>query len=250
MMNQREMLRLVQAQLAIDLNCTPADLNGETDSFVFTQIQDHPGRRPFPRREQHFEMLTMGRSIVVSTTAELMPLVTAQVAGKSRDEAFSLPFVYGHSLYFLPDLEFRRHPPEVVGYSYQLVERAEMDRAYQHRGFHNAVSYDQAHPRPDVLALLASQGDQVVAMAGASADCRLMWQIGIDVLPQHRGAGLAAYLVYQLTSEVLRRGYIPYYGTATSNIPSQRVAHRAGYTPAWVCAYRGQFEGFDILPTG
>jgi predicted GNAT family acetyltransferase len=86
-------------------------------------------------------------------------------------------------------------------------------------------------------------------MAGASNDCAMMWQIGMDVLPGYRNKGLAAYLVNWLTLEVINRGYIPYYGTAASNIASQRVAHRAGYCPAWVCSYKGRFDGFELSPT-
>ena len=50
-MTTQEMLCIVQAQLATDLNCKPDDLNGEKDSFVFTEVRDNPGRRPFPRGE-------------------------------------------------------------------------------------------------------------------------------------------------------------------------------------------------------
>ena len=86
-------------------------------------------------------------------------------------------------------------------------------------------------------------------MAGASNDCAMMWQIGMDVLPEYRSCGLAAYLVNWLTLEILNRGYVPYYGTASSNIASQRVAHRVGYYPAWVCVYKGKFDGLELSPT-
>ncbi|MCL2300471.1 MAG: GNAT family N-acetyltransferase [Firmicutes bacterium] len=86
-------------------------------------------------------------------------------------------------------------------------------------------------------------------MAGASIDCARMWQVGIDMLPDCRNHGLAAYLVNRLTLEILRRGFVPYYGTSIANIPSQRTAHRAGYYPAWVCSYKGSFEGYELLPT-
>lgn len=36
-MTQQEMLFIVQSQLAIDLNCTIDDLNGEKDSIVFVE---------------------------------------------------------------------------------------------------------------------------------------------------------------------------------------------------------------------
>jgi len=70
-MTTHEMLRLVQSQLASDMNCTPNDLNGEKDSFIFTEVKDNLGRRPFPRSEQHFEMLSMGKSIVVSASPKI-----------------------------------------------------------------------------------------------------------------------------------------------------------------------------------
>ena len=75
-----------------------------------------------------------------------------------------------------------------------------------------------------------------------------MWQIGMDILPEYRNNGLAAYLVNWLTLEILNREVVPYYGTASSNIASQRVAHRAGYLPAWMCAYHGKFDGQKTSP--
>jgi GNAT superfamily N-acetyltransferase len=248
-MTKYEMLCIVQSQLATDLNCTSSDLNGEKDSFFFTEARDNPGRRPFPRSEQHFEMLSMGKSIVVSASPVILEIVEPLLNGKGRDEAFSMPFVYGHSLYYLPDLNEIKpiDPPD--GFIYEMVEQDDIPALYQCEGFRNAVQYDVNHPRPDILVILAKKDSQIVGMAGASNDCAMMWQVGMDVLPEYRNFGLAAYLVNRLTLEILNRRYVPYYGTSSSNIASQRVAHRAGYYPAWVCAYKGRFDGLDLSPT-
>ena len=104
-MTKDKMLHLVQTQLAIDLNCTADDLNGEKDSFVFVQARDNLGRRPFPRGPQHFEMLTMGRAIVVSATPDILAIVQSALADKNRDEAFTMPFVDGLALLRLLDLD-------------------------------------------------------------------------------------------------------------------------------------------------
>ena len=248
-MTTHEMLCIVQSQLATDLNCTPGDLNGEKDRFVFTEARDNPGRRPFPRSEQHYEMLSMGKSIVVSASPDILDIVKPLLYGKDRDESFSMPFVYGHSLYYLPDLAQIKPLASPDGFVYEMIEQYDIPALYKYEGFRNAVQYDAKHLRPDVLVTLAKKGNQVVGMAGASNDCAMMWQIGMDVLPEYRSCGLAAYLVNWLTLEILNRGYVPYYGTASSNIASQRVAHRAGYYPAWVCAYKGKFDGLELSPT-
>ena len=249
MMKKKDLLSIVQRQLATDLNCSADDLNSEKDSFVFTKAKENIGRRPFPRGERHFEMLSMGKAIVVSASPDILDIVKPALSGKDRDEAFSMPFIYGHALYYLPDLDHVAPLSPPGGFAYELVERESIPALYIHEGFRFAIQYRDDHPRPDVLVALAKKGGRIVGMAGASDDCARMWQIGINVLPEYRGHGLAAYLVNRLTREILGRGYVPYYGTAHSNIASQRVAHRAGYYPAWVSSYKGSFEGYELLPT-
>ena len=248
-MTTKEILHIVQTQLATDLNCTPADFNGEQSNIIFTETRDNPGRRPFPRSEHHFEMLTMGKSIVVSASPDILNVVKPMLDGKDHYEAFSMPFVYGQGLYYLPDLAQMQPIIAPSGFIYEIVEQNDIPPLYQQEGFRNAIQYDINHPRPDILALIAKKEGQIVGMAGASNDCAMMWQVGMDVLPDYRNYGLAAHLVNRLTFEILKRGYIPYYGTGTSNIASQRVAHRAGYYPAWVCVYKGRFDGLDLSPT-
>lgn len=71
-------------------------------------------------------------------------------------------------------------------------------------------------------------------MAGASADCDTMWQIGIDVLPEYRRQGVASALTSQLALEILSRGMVPFYCAAWSNLKSVRNAIKSGFRPAWV----------------
>jgi len=248
-MTKERLLRIVQSQLAIDLNCTIDDLNGEKDSIIFTEAQENPGRRPFPRGGQHFEMLSMGKAIIVSASPDILAIVKPALSGKDRDEAFSMPFVYGHGLCYLPDLDIIKPLSAPADYSYELVERDDIPALCHLEGFEHAIGNNGDHPRPDGLAIIAKADGKIVGMAGSYIDCASMWQVGMDVLPEYRSHGLAAYLVNRLTLEILHRGFIPYYCVAVANIPSQRTAHRAGYYPAWVCSYKGNFEGYDLQPT-
>jgi len=246
-MNHREITSIARAQLAIDLNCLESDF--DRDDIVFCEAMDNPKRRPFARGERHFEMLTMGRAVIVSATADILPFVREQLMDKTRDDAFCMPFVHGQGLYFLPD-ELRLMPL-LDDFSFEFVEREDIvGKLYAHKGFRHAIHYNDSHPRPDMLAMTATKGDKIVGIACSSSDCEKLWQIGIDVLPEYRGNGLATVLTNHLAIEILKRGKIPYYGTSTANIASQGVAHRAGFRVAWSCAFRGLFDGELTSPAG
>ena len=101
--------------------------------------------------------------------------------------------------------------------------------------FEEAFAFDKNHP--DVLAVAAFDGDNIMGIAGASADSKTMWQIGIDVLHEYRGRGIGTNLVTLLKNEILKRGKIPFYGTVESHIHSQNIAVNAGFFPAWAELY-------------
>ena len=75
-----------------------------------------------------------------------------------------------------------------------------------------------------MLAVGAYDGARLVGLAGCSADCESMWQIGVDVLPGYRRRGVAAALTSRLAAETLARGKVPFYCAAWSNIKSVRNA--------------------------
>jgi len=86
----------------------------------------------------------------------------------------------------------------------------------------------------DIIAAGAYDNGSLIALAGASADCSTMWQIGVDVLPEYRRQGIASALVSRLATEILNRGIVPFYCCAWSNIGSIRNAVASGLRPAWV----------------
>ena len=60
-----------------------------------------------------------------------------------------------------------------------------------------------------------------------------MYQIGVDVLPEYRGRGIAASVTSRLALEVLAMEKVPFYCAAWSNIGSVRNAIACGFRPAW-----------------
>jgi len=249
-LTQSEILNIVQAQLAIDLNCAVADLNGEKDSLIFVEARENPGRRPFPRKERYFEIVSMGQSIVVSATPERLSIAREQMQGKDRDAIFSLPFIRGLYLHYLPDLRAMRAvlPPE--GFQFSVAEQEDMASLLNSGEFGNAIIYNPNHPYQTGLAVVARVGGAPVAVAGASKTCARMWQIGVDVSPAYRGFGLATYLISDLTLRILERDDVPSYDAIASNLASQRVAHRVGYSVAWVSDWRCNFAEWESAGMG
>lgn len=127
--------------------------------------------------------------------------------------------------------------------SEEQIESFRGDKRYS-----NALGFSVT--RPDVLVLAAYPVDEDVpdapaagasapvhadpiAMVGLSDDSPIMRQIGIDVLPAFRGAGIASALVRDAARLTLAEGYLPFYGTSPSHMLSQRVALNAGLVPTW-----------------
>lgn len=115
------------------------------------------------------------------------------------------------------------------------LEEGELPDWKDGRQFRHAICGSEL--MPDMLAVAAIIDGKVAAVAGASEDSPLMWQIGIDVLPEFAGRGLASSLVALLKQEILARGKIPFYGTAESHGLSRSVAINAGFFPAWAEVY-------------
>lgn len=245
-MTKSEMFNIIQNQLAIDLNCTVKDLNGEKDSFIFVEASDNPGRRPFLRGEQWFEMLTMGKSIIVSATPARLKYVKEQLKGKSRDEAYAMPFIADYTMNYLPDFDRINSIPASKGFTYEIIEKVDLPKLYELtniESFKNAIQQNQNHPIQHNCVMLAKQCDNIVAMASSHVMSTKMWSLGIDVLPEYRNKGLAVYLVNALTLEILNRNIVPVYSTTACNIASQKVGYRAGYMPAWMSDNKLRFEG-------
>ena len=133
----------------------------------------------------------------------------------------------------------------------ELLDAEQFERFRGDKRYSNALGFSVT--RPDVLVLAAypveenaSKASEVaaagesdpaladpIAMVGMSDDSPIMRQIGIDVLPAWRGAGIASVLVRDAARLTLAEGYLPFYGTSPSHMLSQRVAMNAGLVPTW-----------------
>ena len=130
---------------------------------------------------------------------------------------------------YLPDVE--KVKPLPCSYSLKILHREDFEELYRPE-WSNALCRERKHL--DVLGVGAYDGKKLVGLAGCSADCDKMWQIGVDVLQEYRRAGIASALTSRLAVEILERGKVPFYCSAWSNIRSVRNGIKSGFIPAWV----------------
>lgn len=240
-MTNQELLRIAMEQSAIDESCRPEDFLKEEHVVVIS--------RPSDRARNYLELpfmcnlVSYGTNIVASVQPPVREAVEQYIKKFPVEHCFETPNLHvldamlereGYKIcfmaeYFLPDLEVlkeRRCP-----YPIEIVSHNELEPLYQPEWENALCTRRKKYER---MAAAALDKTRVVGLAGASADCGTMWQIGIDVLPGYRRQGLASALTSRLALEILNRGKVPFYCAAWSNLGSVRNAIRSGFRPAWI----------------
>ena len=133
--------------------------------------------------------------------------------------------------YFLPDIDAVFGYDQRCAYELKVMEAPEFAQLYLPE-WKNALCADRKHL--DRLAVGAFDRGELIGLAGCSADCDTMWQIGVDVLPAYRKQGIASALTNRLARETFERGLVPFYCAAWSNVKSVKNAIRSGFRPGWV----------------
>ena len=240
-MDYRDYLNVAMNQSAIDLHCAPEDFTAPGNRVVVSE--------PDPRARKYLvlpftcSIVTYGMGAVASVRADLREAVQGYLDSCAPGHLFDMPDLnrladalssFGlraryMAEYFLP--RAARMPAPECPYPLRLLTPPDFRNLYKPE-WSNALS--SARPQLDVLAVGAYDGDRLVGLAGASADCDSMWQIGIDVLPGYRRQGIASALTARLAAEVFARGRLPFYCAAWCNLPSVRNALCAGFRPVWV----------------
>lgn len=240
-MTNQEILITALGQSAVDLNCRTEDLL--SGGRVCVESAANPGARAYLELPFDIDLVSYGNGVVASAGKELLPIARAyvQTAGESfrlfetpqlnaladliRPLGYRICFM---ARYFLPDTE--RLAALSCGYRIREMDPGDFEALYLPE-WGNALC--EARKSLDVLGMGAFDGEKLIGLAGASADCSDMWQIGIDVLPQYRRRGIASALTSQLALAVLDRGKVPFYCAAWSNLASERNAVRSGFKAAW-----------------
>ena len=240
-MTNREILEIAMAQSAIDLGAAPTDFEKSGNVIVLSQTND--ASRRYLKLPFSCQLVSYGNNVVASVSPEFFEMTEQYVNRYPIEHLFETPNLHvlndallkkGQKIcfmaeYFLPDVKALR----ALDCSYELRVLTQEDFVDLYRPeWSNALC--EARKHLDVLGVGAYDNGRLVGLAGSSADCDTMWQIGIDVLPEYRRQGIASALTSRLAIEILEHGRVPFYCAAWSNVRSVRNAIRSGFRPAWV----------------
>jgi len=252
-MTNQEILKIAMAQSAIDLCAAPDDFE-KSENVVVTSYENDGARR-YLKLPFSCQLVSYGNNVVASVSPEFRQITENYVNKYPVEHLFETPHLHvlnraleekGHKIcfmaeYFLPDVDAllrrtvedagQRTVEDACPYEMRILTQADFADLYLPE-WSNALCKDRK--QLDVLGVGAYDGDKLVGLAGCSADCDTMWQIGIDVLPEYRRQGIASALTSRLAIEILNRGKVPFYCAAWCNVKSVRNAIRSGFRPAWV----------------
>ena len=240
-MTNQDILKIAMAQSAVDLCAEPADFE-KGDNVVVTS-HENDGARRYLRLPFSCQLVSYGNNVLASVSPEFREIAENYINKYPVEHLFETPHLHvlNHALmekeqkicfmaeYFLPDVAALRALDCL--YEMRLLTQRDFADLYLPE-WSNALC--EKRKELDVLGVGAYDGDRLVGLAGCSADCDTMWQIGIDVLPAYRRQGIASALTSRLAIEILNRGKVPFYCAAWSNIKSVRNAIKSGFRPAWV----------------
>ena len=240
-MTNQDILRIAMTQSAADLCAAPDDFEKSENVIVLSRARDDARRYltlPFS-----CQLVSYGNNAVASVSPDFREIAEAYINRYPAEHLFETPNLHvlnealtekGQKIcfmaeYFLPDLNALR--PLDCPFEMRILTPQDFTDLYRPE-WSNALCEQRKHL--DVLGVGAYDGDTLVGLAGCSADCDTMWQIGIDVLPAYRRQGIASALTSRLAIEILNRGKVPFYCAAWCNIRSVRNAIKSGFRPAWV----------------
>lgn len=241
MMKNDEILEIAMQQSAYDAGCSAEDFHKKTN--VIVESVENPLARRYLNLPLPCNLISYGNNIVASIQPEYRAIVNDYISKYAVEHCFETPNM--HVLndafekhrkrvcfmaeYFLPDVELLRELP--CKYEMRILSQEDFTDIYLPE-WSNALCESRKHL--DVIGVGAYDDGKLIALAGASADCDKMWQIGVDVLPEYRRQGIASAITAKLALEILEKDIVPFYCCAWSNIKSARNAIRAGFKPAWV----------------
>lgn len=240
-MTNKEILEIALQQSAYDCNCKADDFLSEQN--VVTISRANSKARKYVPLPLECDLVSYGNNIVAQVSERTKSAVTEYINKFDAYHCFETPQINAlndlltrfdlkvcfMAEYFLPDVNKLKELD--CGYELRILQKEDFDDLYTEQ-WGNCFTFNDRER--DVLAVGAYDNGELIGLAGCSADCEMMYQIGVDVLPEYRRKGIASAVTSKLALEIIKIGKVPFYCAAWSNIKSVRNAIKSGFRPAWV----------------
>ncbi len=236
-----DVFSLVASQLALDYSMPLSSVMDKENHYtLYTPME---GRRRFEDNPDFFLKLAVFNGKVIATGKEeaidgIKEIIGERkgewiLDGKSLERIISFLSIHNKHINILHPffVKSEKTNNDYSTLSYRIIEKEEILGFKDMDEFSEAFAFDEN--APDEVGVAIMENGEIAAMAGASSDSPMMWQIGVNTKPQFRGKGYGTKAVDILSNIVLERGIIPYYGTSFSHISSMRVALSASFLPMW-----------------
>ncbi len=240
-MTNAEILKKAMLQSAIDSNCSTDDFLSCENKVVISK--DNKYARRYLKLPFLCDFTSYGNNIVASVSENFVKISEEYINKFPVEHCFETPNLHWFmeriqnedanvcfmAEYFLPNID--NFPTLQCKFETRVLSESDFTDLYLPE-WSNALCENRKHL--DKLGVGAYFNDVLIGLAGCSADCDTMWQIGVDVLPEYRKQGIASAITNQLAHEILKQDIIPFYCCAWSNIKSARNALKSGFVPSWV----------------
>ncbi len=238
---KEEILYKVKAQLAKDYNCRVEDFNNKDN--LITDLKVINGSRKYNDDKEILKILIFNGKLVISADkciiewceenfklfpGEWLFLYSVLRRIDKKINEFGYEIEDTHHYYLPKDTNYE----EANNFTLKWYKKDEILQFKDDNRFDKAFAFNDNYPDVLAVAALDDKGN-ILGMAGASEDSDIMWQIGVNVLKEAKGKGVATTIVKALKNEILKRGKVPFYGTVESHIISQKVALKSGFYPVF-----------------
>lgn len=240
-LTNKDIIKIAMEQSAIDSNCNFEDFISSKNKVVISK--DNENARKYLKLPFLCDFTSYGNNIVASVSENFAEAASKYINKFSVEHCFETPNLHWFidkiktynanvcfmAEYFLPNVD--KFPILECKFETKILIQTDFEKLYLPE-WSNALCESRKHL--DVLGVGAYHNGVLIGLAGCSADCDTMWQIGVDVLPEYRKKGIASVITNQLAHEILKRDIVPFYCCAWSNIKSVRNAIKSGFVPSWV----------------
>lgn len=227
----------LEKQFSLDYNCSTSDFSNK-DTLV-TEMKERDGKR-VSEEEGILSILSYNGKLVITASPLLLPwckeVLSKRISAPWCFEAGSLisidkklsEFGYGIDqahIFFTPSTL-----PEKRDEGIRVLGKEEIEALEEDERIDEAFLFEDYIE--DVLGTAIYDGkDGLVAVAGATHNSPLMWELGVNSFRE--GEGYGAKVLSALIRETIEKGKVPFYGTALSHLSSQRLALKCGMVPTF-----------------